>query len=67
MASHTWDERHGWSGILGTLTSGGDLDRSAAAAAMGEILEGNATPSQIAGFIVALRMKGRPPRSSPAW
>ncbi|HRW38213.1 MAG TPA: anthranilate phosphoribosyltransferase [Aquihabitans sp.] len=58
MAPHTWDERHGWSGILGTLTAGGDLDCEAAAAAMGEILEGNATPSQIAGFIVALRMKG---------
>ena len=54
----TWDERGGWSGILGTLTGRGDLDREAAAAAMGEILEGDATPSQIAGFIVALRMKG---------
>ena len=25
---------------------------------MGEVLAGNATPAQIAGFIVALRMKG---------
>jgi anthranilate phosphoribosyltransferase len=48
----------GWSGVLGTLTSHADLDRDTAYAAMAEILEGEATPVQIAGFIVALRMKG---------
>src|SRR4051812_4787404 len=56
--TQTWDGRGGWSGVLGTLTQGGSLDQETARAAMGEILEGNATPSQIAGFIVALRMKG---------
>lgn len=52
------EQAGGWAGVLGTLTSGHDLDRDVAAAAMAEILEGNATPAQIAGFIVALRMKG---------
>lgn len=58
MAATTWDGLGGWSAVLGTLTARGDLDRDVAQAAMGEILEGNATPAQIAGFIVALRMKG---------
>lgn len=48
----------GWPAVLGVLTAGQDLGRDQAAAAMAEILDGNATPSQIAGFIVALRMKG---------
>src|SRR4051812_1787409 len=47
-----------WPDILGPLTSGHDLSTEQAAAAMRDILQGNATPSQIAGFIVALRMKG---------
>ena len=44
--------------MIGTLTSHGHLPREVAAAAMAEILDGNATAAQIAGFIVALRMKG---------
>lgn len=48
----------GWPGVLGPLTSGEDLTTEQAAAAMTEILSGDATASQIAGFIVALRMKG---------
>jgi anthranilate phosphoribosyltransferase len=48
----------GWSAVLGRLTGGGSLSRSEAAAAMGDILAGTATGAQIAGFIVALRMKG---------
>jgi anthranilate phosphoribosyltransferase len=54
----TFDELGGWRGILGTLVDGRDLTRSEASAAMGQILSGEATPVQIAGFIVALRMKG---------
>jgi len=58
MDEDTLERRGGWPGILGRLTAREDLDREAAAAAMAEILDGNATPAQIAGFIVALRMKG---------
>jgi anthranilate phosphoribosyltransferase len=39
-----------------------DLTESEAAAAMAEIMDGRAVPSQIAGFLVALGMKGERPR-----
>ncbi|MGI8663715.1 MAG: anthranilate phosphoribosyltransferase [Acidimicrobiales bacterium] len=48
----------GWSGVLSPLTAGTDLTAEQAAAAMAEILGGDASSAQIAGFIVALRMKG---------
>lgn len=48
----------GWPGVLGTLTAGEDLAGEAAEATMAEILAGDATPAQIAAFMVALRMKG---------
>src|SRR4030095_15473336 len=48
----------GWPSALGALSAGGDLDRARARAVMAEILDGAATPAQIAGVIVALRMKG---------
>lgn len=48
----------GWPGVLGALTRRRDLTPIEARAAMAEILAGDATPSQVAGFIVALRMKG---------
>lgn len=54
----TWEELGGWSAVLRSLTQRTDLERDVAAAAMGQILDGEATPAQIAGFIVALRMKG---------
>jgi len=44
--------------ILGALTRRQDLSAEQAAAALAEILEGEATAAQIAGFGVALRMKG---------
>lgn len=44
--------------MLGRLVDGHDLDAAVARAAMTAILEGEADPAQIAGFIVALRMKG---------
>jgi anthranilate phosphoribosyltransferase len=53
-----FDEVGGWPGVLGTLAARRDLTTEQARAAMAEILDGAATPAQIAGFIVALRMKG---------
>ncbi|MCH1868210.1 anthranilate phosphoribosyltransferase [Nocardioides sp. CFH 31398] len=47
-----------WADVLGALVAGTDLDRDATSWAMGEILAGEATPAQIAGFAVALRAKG---------
>lgn len=52
------DELGGWPAVLGALTAGRDLSRDEALAAMTEVLAGHATPAQIAGLIVALRMKG---------
>src|SRR5262245_31560807 len=48
----------GWAAVLGPLTQRHDLPSEHTRAAMAEILAGEATPAQIAGFIVALRMKG---------
>ena len=48
----------GWPSVLRPLTEGRDLTVETAAAAMQEILAGNASSAQIAAFIVALRMKG---------
>jgi anthranilate phosphoribosyltransferase len=53
-----FQEQGGWRSILSTLTEGRDLTTVQAGAALGEILRGDATPAQIAGFIIALRMKG---------
>ncbi len=35
-----------------------DLAREEMAAVIGEIMDGNATPAQIGGFLIALRAKG---------
>ena len=51
-AAHTWPE------VLSGLISRHDLEPGQASWAMGEILEGAATPAQVAGFAVALRAKG---------
>jgi anthranilate phosphoribosyltransferase len=52
------DELGGWPAILGALSARRDLTTDEARSAMAEILEGAASPAQIAGYIVALRMKG---------
>ena len=52
------DEHGGWAGIFRQLTGGGHLSAEVANAAMTEILNGQATPAQIAGFVIALRTKG---------
>lgn len=48
----------GWPGVLSRLVGGGDLSAGEAAAALSDVLEGNATPSQLAAFIFGLRCKG---------
>lgn len=53
-----FEELGGWPGVLGRLMRRGDLTAEQAAAALGEILEGRATPAHIAAFAVALRVKG---------
>jgi len=50
--THTWPE------VLGLLVAGRDLTADHTTWAMTEILSGDATPAQIAGFAVALRAKG---------
>ena len=47
-----------WPDVLDTLVAGSDLSPEQAAWAMGEILAGQATEVQIAGFAVALRAQG---------
>jgi anthranilate phosphoribosyltransferase len=51
-------ESHSWPEVLSALIDRQDLAADQAAWAMGEILAGEASPSQIAGFAVALRAKG---------
>jgi anthranilate phosphoribosyltransferase len=55
------DSRSTWPSLIGALIRGETLTTDEAAWAMGEIMEGAATPTQIAGFGVALRMKGETP------
>jgi anthranilate phosphoribosyltransferase len=50
--------RRTWPDLLTGLIAGRDLDADAAAWAMDQILAGEVTPVQIAGFAVALRAKG---------
>lgn len=47
-----------WPTVLSHLLKGADLTTEQASWAMGQILSGEATPVQVAGFMVALRMKG---------
>jgi anthranilate phosphoribosyltransferase len=47
-----------WPGLIGSLVAGHDLDATEAAWAMGQVMDGETTPVQLAGFLVALRAKG---------
>jgi anthranilate phosphoribosyltransferase len=49
---------HSWRALIGSLVKGGDLTKDQTAWAMDTIMAGNATDSQIAGFLVGLRAKG---------
>jgi anthranilate phosphoribosyltransferase len=50
-----------WPNLTSALLRGEELARPDTAWAMGEIMTGNATPVQIAGFAMALRAKGETP------
>lgn len=50
-----------WPLVLTTVLSGNDVSAEAAAWAMSNILSGEATPAQTAGFVTALRAKGESP------
>lgn len=54
----TLSDLGGWPAVLGPLTAARDLSRDEVTAAITEILQGAATPAQIAAFAVGLRMKG---------
>jgi anthranilate phosphoribosyltransferase len=47
-----------WPALLSTLLDGEDLAISEASWAMQQVMNGEATPAQLAGFLVALRAKG---------
>jgi anthranilate phosphoribosyltransferase len=49
---------HTWPDVLSALVAGDDLTAGQTSWAMAEILAGEATPAQVAGFAVALRSKG---------
>lgn len=50
-----------WPALLNQLVAGNDLTAEDTSWAMNEIMAGQATPSQIGGFAVALRAKGETP------
>ena len=52
------DSRAAWPALIGALIKGETLTAEETAWAMSEIMAGAATPAQIAGFGVALRIKG---------
>ncbi|MDJ0357463.1 anthranilate phosphoribosyltransferase [Paenarthrobacter sp. PH39-S1] len=52
------EQKPTWPALLSTLIAGSDLSAAETRWAMNTIMEGAATPSQIAGFLVALRAKG---------
>jgi len=51
-----------WPAVLTTLMAGGELAADETAWAMNEVISGDATPAQIAGFAVLLRAKGETPQ-----
>ena len=48
----------GWSDLLSALLSGEDLSVAESSWAMRQVMAGDATPAQLAAFLVALRAKG---------
>jgi anthranilate phosphoribosyltransferase len=61
------DARTTWPALLSALIRGDSLTADESEWAMNEIMEGAATPSQIAGFGVALRIKGTSVAEMTGW
>ena len=55
------DDLGGWPALLTELLERRDLPAAHARAAMATILDGDATPAQLIGFVVALKAKGETP------
>jgi anthranilate phosphoribosyltransferase len=51
----------GWPALIGALLRGEHLTSTDTAWAMGEVMAGEATAAQVAGFVIALRAKGETP------
>jgi anthranilate phosphoribosyltransferase len=54
----SFEEMGGWPYVLGRLSEGQHLSATEAATVLTDVLDGNATPSQLAAFIFGLRCKG---------
>ena len=52
------EQQYAWGRVITKLLHGEALTEEESSGAMAEIMEGAATPAQIAGFVVALRAKG---------
>jgi anthranilate phosphoribosyltransferase len=50
-----------WPALFSALLRGEDLETEDTAWAMGQVMDGEATPVQVAGFVMALRAKGEAP------
>jgi anthranilate phosphoribosyltransferase len=61
VSTHPVGEPPTWPGLLNRLLDRQDLSAADTAWAMREVMTGEATPVQIAGFVVALRAKGESP------
>jgi anthranilate phosphoribosyltransferase len=55
MTNQTFEN---WSGVLGSLADGHDIDAQTAETVLVSVLHGQATDAQLAAFVVALRQKG---------
>jgi anthranilate phosphoribosyltransferase len=60
-AGVTLEEVGGWPTLISLLLDRQDISAAFARAAMTNILSGEATPSQLVGFVIALRAKGETP------
>jgi anthranilate phosphoribosyltransferase len=58
MAEHALDALGGWSGVLARVIAGDRLTSFEASAVMRDVLDGNATTAQLAGFLCVLRARG---------